>query len=160
MLREAGLAADNIGLLTDIIACPGLDYCNLANARSIPIAQAIQERFECIERVHALGPLSLNISGCINACGHHHVANIGILGVDKKGQEFYQITLGGRADEQAAIGEIVGRGLSANEVPNAVESIVETYIRERWDAETFADTLGRIGIQPFKEQLYGSHQTR
>ena len=159
-LRQADLAAANIGLLTDIIACPGLDYCNLANARSIPVAQAIQQRFDSIKRVHEVGPLTLNISGCINACGHHHVANIGILGVDKKGQEFYQITLGGRADEHAAIGTIVGRGLSAEEVPDAVESIVETYVSERREAEQFADTLARIGIQPFKEQLYGTHPGR
>ena len=155
-LREAELAAPNIGLLSDIIACPGLDYCNLANARSIPVAQELSRRFDNLRRLHDLGPISLNISGCINACGHHHVANIGILGVDKKGEEFYQITLGGSSDEQAAIGKIVGPAFSIDEVPRAVQDIVDTYLVERRGKETFVETYRRVGLAPFKEKLYGT----
>ncbi len=155
-LVKAELATPNLGLITDMIACPGLDYCNLANARSIPVAQRIGERFKDRDLVEELGPITLNISGCINACGHHHVANIGLLGVDKKGQEFYQITLGGRADEHAAIGEIVGPAFSYDQVVDAVETIVTTYRGQRQSGEVFLDTYQRIGIQPFKEKLYGT----
>ncbi|MEQ8654328.1 MAG: nitrite/sulfite reductase [Kiloniellales bacterium] len=155
-LVAAKLATPNLGLITDMIACPGLDYCNLANARSIPVAQRIGQRFQDRDLVEELGPITLNISGCINACGHHHVANIGLLGVDKKGQEFYQITLGGRADEQAAIGEIVGPAFSYDQVVDAVETIVTTYRGQRQSGEVFLDTYQRIGIQPFKEKLYGT----
>ncbi len=155
-LVKAELATPNLGLITDMIACPGLDYCNLANARSIPVAQRIGERFKDRDLVEELGPITLNISGCINACGHHHVANIGLLGVDKKGQEFYQITLGGRADEKAAIGEIVGPAFSYDQVVDAVETIVSTYRGQRQNGEVFLDTYQRIGIQPFKEKLYGT----
>ncbi len=155
-LDKAGLAVPNLGLITDMIACPGLDYCNLANARSIPVAQRIGQRFADRALVEELGPITLNISGCINACGHHHVANIGILGVDKKGKEFYQITLGGRADEAAAIGEIVGPAFSYEDVVDAVETIVTTYRGQRQAGEAFLDTYQRIGIQPFKEKLYGT----
>ena len=153
-LKAAELAAPNIGLLSDIIACPGLDYCNLANARSIPISQEISRRFDNLRRLHDLGPISLNISGCINACGHHHVANIGILGVDKKGEEFYQITLGGSSTEDAAIGKIVGPAFSGAQVPDAIQDIVDTYLAQRRGRETFVETYRRVGLAPFKEKLY------
>ncbi len=152
-----GLATPNFGLVSDIISCPGLDFCNLANARSIPVAQRIGERFSDLKRQHDIGALSINISGCINACGHHHVGNIGILGVDKKGVEAYQITLGGRADEHAAIGGIIGPAFSEAEIVDAVETIVETYIAHRSNGERFADTYARLGATPFKEKLYGAH---
>ncbi|GAB5470973.1 MAG: nitrite/sulfite reductase [Rhodospirillales bacterium] len=157
VLKAAGLATPNLGLITDMIACPGLDYCNLANARSIPLAQRIGQRFADRALVEDLGPITLNISGCINACGHHHVANIGLLGVDKKGKEFYQITLGGRADEQAAIGQILGPAVAYDEVVEAVADIVETFRTQRLYGETFLDTLTRIGPTPFKESLYAHH---
>ena len=156
-LREADLAEANAGMLGDIIACPGLDYCNLANARSIPVAQSISQRFSSITRQHDIGQLTLNISGCINACGHHHVGNIGILGVDKRGEEFYQITLGGSADQDAALGEIVGPAVPADSVADAIESIVETYLAERNEAESFVEAYRRLGPAPFKERLYGAH---
>jgi len=155
-LAGTGLGTPNLGLITDMIACPGLDYCNLANARSIPVAQRLGRHFSDRALVETLGPITLNISGCINACGHHHVANIGILGVDKKGQEYYQITLGGRADEDAAIGQIVGPAFSYDEVVDAVDTIVRTYRRERREEERFLDTYRRVGLTPFKEALYGS----
>ena len=156
-LQAAGLATANVGLVSDIIACPGLDYCNLANARSIPVAQQISNRFDDIERQHEIGALKIKISGCINACGHHHAGDIGILGVDKKGEEFYQITLGGRADEQAAIGSIVGPAFSYDEVADAVGDIVETFLEHKQNGETFADAYTRIGLDPFKEKLYAAH---
>ena len=154
-LKRAGLATPNAGLVTDIIACPGLDYCALANARSIPVAQRISERFAALDRQEEIGELKLKISGCINACGHHHVGHIGILGVDRKGEEFYQITLGGSADEKASIGEIVGRGFSSDEVVDAVENIIGTYLKVRSaPAETFLETYRRVGEAPFREALY------
>jgi sulfite reductase (NADPH) hemoprotein beta-component len=156
-LVAADLATPNIGLVSDIIACPGLDYCNLANARSIPVAQAITRRFTSLERQHDVGDLKIKISGCINACGHHHVGEIGILGVDKKGEEFYQITLGGSPDETAAIGSIVGRAFAYDEVVDAVETIVDTYVAVRANGERFNDTYARVGAGPFKEKLYGTH---
>ena len=156
-LVEAGLATANVGLVSDIIACPGLDYCNLANARSIPVAQRLGERFADLDRQHEIGPLKVKISGCINACGHHHVGDIGILGVDRKGEEFYQITLGGRPDEQAAIGKIIGPSFSYDEVTDAVDNIVETYLGLRQDGETFAEAYRRVGLDPFKEKLYAAH---
>ena len=130
-LRDASLATPNAGLVTDIIACPGLDYCALANARSIPVAQRISERFGAAERQRDIGDLKIKISGCINACGHHHVGHIGILGVEKKGEEFYQITLGGSGDETASIGEIIGPGFSYDGVVDAVETVVDTYLKHR-----------------------------
>ncbi|MEJ1161798.1 nitrite/sulfite reductase [Prosthecomicrobium sp. N25] len=155
-LLAAGLATPNAGLVTDIIACPGLDYCALANARSIPVAQAISERFGSAARQAEIGPLAIKISGCINACGHHHVGHIGILGVDKKGEEFYQITIGGSADETASLGDITGRGFSTHEVVGAVETIVDTYLAERTGPEeTFLAAYRRLGLKPFKEALYG-----
>lgn len=155
-LGPLGLATANVDLLTDMIACPGLDYCNLANARSIPIAERIQSRFGDIDRVHDIGELKIKISGCINACGHHHVGHIGILGVDKKGQEFYQITLGGDHTETAAIGGLIGPAFSSDEVVDAVEQIVNTYLNARVNGERFVDTYRRVGAQPFKEVLYAA----
>lgn len=154
LLKRAELATANIGLVSDIIACPGLDYCSLANTRSIPIAQRIAERFEDLGLQEELGELKIKISGCINACGHHHVGHIGILGVDKKGEEFYQITLGGSGAEDASIGEIAGRGLSSGEVVDAVEKLVGFYRQERQSNERFLDTYRRLGAAPFKEALY------
>ncbi len=157
-LDTLGLASANLGLLGDMITCPGLDYCNLANARSIPIAQEISRRYADLDRQHDIGELKIKISGCINACGHHHVGHIGILGVDKRGEEFYQITLGGNADENAALGDIVGPSFGYDEVVGAVETIVDTYlsVRENPD-EAFLATYARVGLQPFKEKLYASH---
>jgi sulfite reductase (NADPH) hemoprotein beta-component len=155
-LKAHGLASTNIGLISDIISCPGLDYCGLATARSIPVAQRISTRFADLKRQHDLGELQLKISGCINACGHHHVGHIGILGVDRNNEEFYQITLGGRADENAAIGKIIGRAFSSDDVVDAIETIVNTYVAQRQDGEKFIDTYERVGAQPFKEALYGA----
>ena len=156
-LDAAGLATPNAGLISDIIACPGLDYCNLANARSIPVAQAIQERFADLDAQEAIGELKIKISGCINACGHHHVGHIGVLGVDKRGEEFYQLTFGGRADEKAAIGEIAGPGLRAEDVPDAIERAVEAYLKLRQsEDERFIDLLERIGHDPIKEAIYAA----
>lgn len=155
-LRDAGLAAANAGLAGDIICCPGLDYCTLATARSIPVAQQLGVRLGDAKRQRRIGGLSINISGCINACGHHHVGNIGILGLEKKGREFYQITLGGSADENAAIGDIVGPGFAAEEVGDAVDMVVGTYLKIRRAGETFIDTYRRVGAQPFKEALYAA----
>ena len=154
-LAEAGLAHANAGLVSDIIACPGMDYCALATARSIPVAERLTERFADGDRQHDIGNLKIKISGCINACGHHHAGHIGILGLEKKGEEFYQITLGGTADETAAVGEIVGRGFSADEVVDAVETIVDTYMVNRNDpAETFLAAYRRLGADPFRAALY------
>ncbi|NRG19947.1 nitrite/sulfite reductase [Rhizobiales bacterium] len=157
VLKEHGLAEANAGLVTDIIACPGMDYCALATARSIPVAQRISERFGTPERQKEIGDLKIKISGCINACGHHHVGHIGILGVEKKGKEFYQITLGGSADEKSSIGEIVGRGFSYEEVVDAVETVVDTYLNIRnGEEEDFLQAYRRVGEAPFKEALYGT----
>jgi sulfite reductase (NADPH) hemoprotein beta-component len=156
-LRPLGLATANIGQLTDIIACPGLDYCSLANARAIPVAQRISARFEDLARLHDIGDLRINISGCINACGHHHVGHIGILGVDKKGEEFYQITLGGDSTETASLGDLVGPAFSYEDVVGAVETIVETYVAVRQNGERFLETYRRVGLAPFKEKLYAAH---
>ncbi len=157
VLKANGLETANTGLITDIIACPGLDYCALANARSIPVASRLSERFGTDERQAEIGPLSIKISGCINACGHHHVGHIGILGVDKKGEEVYQITLGGSPDETASVGAIVGRGFSSDEIVDAVETIVDTYIGLRQSPdETFLAAYRRVGEAPFKEALYGA----
>lgn len=156
-LDAAGLATANESHITDMIVCPGLDYCNLANARSIPVGQEIQKVFADGDYERDIGKLHINISGCINACGHHHVGHIGILGVDRKGEEFYQISLGGRADEKAAIGDIIGKALKYEEVPGAVKTIVDTYrdLRSTPD-EKFIDTLERVGHDPFKEAVYAA----
>ena len=153
-LSAIGLAAPNLDLISDIIACPGLDYCALANARAIPIAQHIAERFAEPDRAEQIGELKIKISGCINACGHHHVGHIGILGVDKKGEEFYQISLGGSGAEDASISSILGPALPAPKVTEAVETLVETYLGARKDGERFLDTYRRIGAEPFKEAVY------
>jgi sulfite reductase (NADPH) hemoprotein beta-component len=153
-LASAGLATPNIDLVSDIIACPGLDYCALANARAIPIAQDIATRFADPARAEDIGELKIKISGCINACGHHHVGHIGILGVDKKGEEFYQVTLGGSGEEDAALGQMLGPALPADKVAEAVEQMVEVYLRERKDGERFLDTYRRTGVAPFKEAVY------
>jgi sulfite reductase (NADPH) hemoprotein beta-component len=153
-LAAAGLATPNIDLISDIIACPGLDYCALANARAIPVAEQIALRFADPALAEEVGELRIKISGCINACGHHHVGNIGILGVDKKGEEFYQVTLGGSAENDAALGQMLGPALPANRVAEAVEQIVEVYLRERRDGERFLDTFRRTGVAPFKEAVY------
>lgn len=156
-LAEIGLATANIGLITDIIACPGLDYCALANARSIPVAQEISRRFASPERQAEIGELKIKISGCINACGHHHVGHIGILGVEKKGGELYQVTLGGSGDENASLGEIVGRGFAPEEIAQAVETIVDAYLGLRSAAsETFLEAYRRVGAAPFRQALYGA----
>jgi sulfite reductase (NADPH) hemoprotein beta-component len=155
-LDELELATPNIGLATDIISCPGLDYCSLANARSIPIAQRITQRFDELSRIHDIGELKIKISGCINACGHHHVGHIGILGVDKNGVEFYQVTLGGSEDQNAALGTILGPALSSERVVDAVEALVETYLALRNDGERFLDTYRRVGLAPFKESVYAT----
>ncbi len=156
-LDKLGLATPNVNLITDIIACPGLDYCSLANARSIPIAQELTRRFANHELANLIGRLHINISGCINACGHHHVGHIGILGVEKNGEEVYQITIGGRADENAALGTLIGPGVKFDEVADVVEDIVEAYLalRERPE-ELFMDTVKRLGVEPFKERVYAT----
>jgi sulfite reductase (NADPH) hemoprotein beta-component len=160
-LAAVRLAQPNVGFLTDIISCPGLDYCNLANARSIPIAQRISRRFNDFRRLEDIGELRLNISGCINACGHHHAGNIGILGVDKQGEEFYQITLGGSSKDDSSIGKIVGPAFAIDQVADAVETIVNVYLEKRTGSdERFLETYRRIGLDPFKEKLYGNSQAR
>jgi len=155
-LDAAGLGTANAGLIGDIIACPGLDYCALANARSIPLAQALSARFADPIRQRTIGELGIKISGCINACGHHHIGAIGILGVDKKGTEFYQITVGGDATLTTAIGDILGPAVTETEAVDAVEAIVEVYLANRADGERFIDTLARVGHAPFKERIYGA----
>ena len=153
-LKELDFASANAGLITDIIACPGLDYCDLANARSIPIAQRIALKFADLDRQHEIGELKIKISGCINACGHHHAGHIGILGVDKKGVEFYQLQLGGSGAEDASIGEIMGPGFTEHEIADAVERVVNVYIKTRKPGERFLDTYRRLGMAPFKEAAY------
>ena len=154
--KKQGLGEANVGLLTDVICCPGGDYCSLANAKSIPVAEEIQRHFDDYDYLHDLGPLDLNISGCMNACGHHHVGHIGILGVDKKGSEFYQISLGGHAGNDASLGEIIGPSFSRAEVTGSIEKILDLYTQARQQDETFLDCYRRIGIQPFKESVYAN----
>ena len=153
-LKALDFAAPNAGLITDIIACPGLDYCDLANARSIPIAQHIAKKFANLDRQHEIGELKIKISGCINACGHHHAGHIGILGVDKKGVEFYQLLLGGSGAEDASVGEIMGPGFGEHEIADAVERVVNVYIKSRKPGERFLDTYRRLGMAPFKDAAY------
>jgi sulfite reductase (NADPH) hemoprotein beta-component len=153
-LKSQDLATPYAGLLNDIISCPGGDYCSLANAKSIPIAEAIQRRFDDFERLKHIGDMSLNISGCMNACGHHHVGNIGVLGVDKKGEEFYQIVLGGSSDRDAAIGKVLGPSFAQGEIPDVVEKLVDVYLEQRQQGEKFIQTYNRIGMEPFKERVY------
>jgi sulfite reductase (NADPH) hemoprotein beta-component len=154
LAKAQRLASANLGKLTDIICCPGGDYCSLANAKSIPIADAIQRRFDDVDYLNDLGELNLNISGCMNACGHHHVGHIGILGVDKKGEEWYQISLGGNAGRDASLAEIIGPSFSRADVPDVIEQILDVYLEQRADGERFLDCYRRVGIDPFKERVY------
>ena len=158
--RAAGLATPNIGLLTDIICCPGGDFCSLANAKSIPIAEAIQMQFDNLDYLHDIGDLELNISGCMNACGHHHIGHIGILGVDKDGSEWYQVTIGGKQGNDASIGTVIGPSFSAEEMPGVVQRLIEVYIQERTPEERFIDTVRRIGVAPFKAHVYAEKQNQ
>ncbi|GHD29698.1 nitrite/sulfite reductase [Halioglobus pacificus] len=153
-LQKQGLATANIGYLTDMICCPGGDFCSLANAKSIPVAEAIQARFDDLDYLYDLGPIELNISGCMNACGHHHIGHIGILGVDKKGQEFYQVCLGGSQSKDASIGKILGPSFGREDMPDVVGKVLDTYVELRTEEETFLDTYQRVGIDPFKERVY------
>ncbi len=158
--KQQHVALPNIGLLTDIIACPGGDFCSLANAKSLPIAKAIQERFNNLDYLFDLGDISLNISGCINSCGHHHVGNIGVLGVDKDGEEWYQITLGGEQGNDAAIGKVIGPSFYADEIPDVITNVINTYVEHRTDDESFIDAYRRIGVTPFKEAAYKNAQKK
>ena len=154
-LDALGFATPNLGLITDIVACPGGDLCALANAKSIPVAESIQRRFDNMDYVHDLGLIDLNISGCMNACGHHHIGHIGILGVDKKGKEFYQVTLGGRGDKESRVGEKLGPSFESDQITDVVENIIKLYVEKRLENEPFIDTYERIGMEPFKERIYG-----
>ncbi|HET9405120.1 MAG TPA: nitrite/sulfite reductase, partial [Burkholderiales bacterium] len=164
--RALGLATPNIGLITNIIACPGGDFCSLANAKSIPVAQAIQERFDRLDYVYDIGELDLNISGCMNSCGHHHVGHIGILGVDKNGEEWYQISIGGnqgltRPGAPAAVGKVIGPSFARDDIPDVIEKLVREYLdRRESEEERFIDVVWRAGIEPFKERVYGTHHQR
>ncbi len=153
-LKVAGFATPNIGTLTDIICCPGGDFCSLANAKSIPVAEAIQRHFNDLDYLYDLGDLDLNISGCMNACGHHHVGHIGVLGVDKKGEEFYQIQLGGNAGKETSLGAVLGPSFGRDDVTSTIEKIISVFVENRQPEEIFIDTYRRIGIQPFKERVY------
>ncbi len=155
-LEALGLATPNVGLLTDIVCCPGGDYCSLANARSIPIAEAIQRRFDDLDYLHDLGDLELNISGCMNACGHHHVGHIGILGVDKNGAEWYQVTLGGAQGDAASVGKVIGPSFAADEMPDVIERIVDVYVERRHPGESFIEAVRRLGIEPFRERVHAT----
>jgi len=152
--KQQHVALPNIGLLTDIIACPGGDFCSLANAKSLPIAKAIQERFDDLDYLFDLGDISLNISGCINSCGHHHVGNIGVLGVDKDGEEWYQITLGGEQGNDTAIGKVIGPSFYADEIPDVITNVINTYVSNRGEDESFIQAYRRLGVTPFKEAAY------
>jgi sulfite reductase (NADPH) hemoprotein beta-component len=154
-LQAVGLACANAGYLTDMICCPGGDFCSLANAKSIPVAEAIQARFEDLDYLYDLGPLELNISGCMNACGHHHIGHIGILGVDKKGEEFFQVSLGGSQSKEASLGAILGPSFRREDMPDVIESLLRVYVEQRLEEETFLQTLRRVGMAPLKEKVYG-----
>ena len=153
--RALGLASSTVGLLTDIICCPGGDFCDLANAKSIPIAQAIMERFDDLDYLHDIGELDLNISGCMNACGHHHVGHIGVLGVDKNNEEWYQVTIGGRQGNDTRLGKVIGPSFAAADMPDVVTKLLETYVALREPDERFVDTVVRVGLDPFKTRVYG-----
>ncbi|TMG92298.1 MAG: nitrite/sulfite reductase [Betaproteobacteria bacterium] len=155
-LKALGFATPNIGLLTDIICCPGGDFCSLANAKSIPIAEAIQRRFDDLDYLYDIGELELNISGCMNACGHHHVGNIGVLGVDKNGEEWYQVSIGGGQGEHASLGKVIGPSFAANEMPDVVGRLIDVYVESRHEDERFIDTVRRLGIEPFKGRVYAA----
>ncbi len=156
--KSQGLATPNVGLLTNIVCCPGGDFCSLANAKSIPIAEAIQRRFDDLDYLHDIGELDLNISGCMNSCGHHHIGHIGILGVDKQGAEFYQVSIGGRQGNHAALGDVIGPSFAAAEMPDVVAKLIDTYIDVRHEDELFVDTVHRVGIAPFKERVYAGRE--
>ncbi|MBI5909267.1 MAG: nitrite/sulfite reductase [Betaproteobacteria bacterium] len=160
-IKPLGLATPNIGLLTNIIACPGGDFCSLANAKTIPVAEAIQRRFDDLDYLHDIGEIDLNISGCMNSCGHHHIGHIGILGVDKQGEEFYQISIGGAQGADASLGKVIGPAFARDQVPEVIEKLIEVYLAEReGEEERFIDTVRRIGVEPFKDYVYGTdHQT-
>jgi sulfite reductase (NADPH) hemoprotein beta-component len=155
-LKALGVATPNIGLLTNIVCCPGGDFCSLANAKSIPIAEAIQRRFDDLDYLHDIGELDLNISGCMNACGHHHVGHIGVLGVDKNGSEWYQVSIGGTQGNDAALGKVIGPSFAADEMPDVVARLIDTYVEHRHEDERFVDTVHRLGIEPFKERVYAA----
>jgi sulfite reductase (NADPH) hemoprotein beta-component len=155
-LRPLGLATPNIGLLTDIVCCPGGDYCSLANAKSIPIADAISRRFDDLDYLHDIGEIDLNMSGCMNACGQHHIGHIGILGVDKNGAEWYQVSIGGSQGNDASLGKVIGPSFAAAEMPDVVARLIETYIERRHPDERFIDTVRRLGVEPFKERVYAT----
>jgi sulfite reductase (NADPH) hemoprotein beta-component len=154
--KAHSLATPNIGLLTDMICCPGGDFCSLANAKSLPIAAAIAERFDNLDFQHDIGEIELNISGCINACGHHHVGNIGVLGVDKDGNEWYQVSIGGAQGNDSALGKIIGPSFSALQMPEVIGRLLEVYVRERVAGERFVDVVNRLGVTPFKEHVYAT----
>jgi sulfite reductase (NADPH) hemoprotein beta-component len=157
--RNTGLATANVGLLSDIVACPGGDFCSLASAKSIPLAQAVQVRFADRAKLADIGELKLNISGCVNACGHHHVGHIGLLGVDKGGEEFYQVTLGGGTGREVALGKVIGPAVAAADVPDVVERLVENYRMCRRPNERFIDTLKRVGPDSFRAAAYGTTES-
>jgi len=154
-LRPLGLATPNIGLLSDLVCCPGGDFCSLANARSIPVAEAIQRHFDDLDYQFDLGPLELNMSGCVNACGHHHIGHIGILGVDKNNEEWYQVTLGGREGNRAALGRVIGPSFAAQQIPGVIQLLLEVYVALRHEGELFIDAVERLGLEPFKARVYG-----
>jgi sulfite reductase (NADPH) hemoprotein beta-component len=154
--KGLGLATPNIGLLTDIICCPGGDFCALANARSIPLAKAVAECFDNIDFLHDIGEIELNISGCVNACAHHHVGHIGILGVDKDGEEWYQVSIGGAQGNESAIGRVIGRSFTFGQIPEVIARLLQVYVRERFDDERFIDTVRRTGYEPFKAYVYAT----
>ncbi len=156
--RAAGFATPNVGLLGNIVSCPGGDFCSLANAKSLPIAEAIRRRFDDLDRQNDIGELDLNISGCMNSCGHHHIGHIGILGVDKNGAEWYQVSIGGRQGRDAALGQVIGPSFAAADMPDVVARLIETYLEHRREDERFVDTVERIGIAPFKERVYGARR--
>ena len=159
--RVLGLATPTIGLLPDLVCCPGGDFCSLANARSLPVAAAIQQRFDDLDYLFDLGPLELNLSGCVNACGHHHIGHIGILGVDKNNQEWFQITVGGREGTRAALGKVIGPSFAAAQVPEVIARLLETYVARRLEGEPFIDAVERLGLDPFRQAVYGdSHVPR
>ncbi len=158
--RDAGLATPNIGLLTDMICCPGGDFCALANAKSIPIAEAIQTRFDDLDYLHDIGEIEINISGCMNACGHHHVGHIGVLGVDKNGEEWYQVSIGGDQGNDTSLGRVIGPSFAAADMPDVVDALIKTYVDSRHEDERFIDTVRRIGLEPFKTCVYGDRNAR
>ncbi|WP_290704004.1 nitrite/sulfite reductase [Amphritea sp.] len=159
-LTKLNLGTPNVGLLTDVIACPGGDYCALANTRSLPVTRAIQDRFDNIDFLHDLGDLTLNISGCVNACGHHHIGNIGILGVDKKGEEFFQVTIGGAQGKNSSLGKVIGRAFRVEEVPETIDRLLQTYLDYREVDESFIGMVNRVGLEPFKERVYQTNVSK